>query len=90
MEQEQREDVRCVPAGLPPATLLARHLFDVKTSSSAVAVVKDSDLKMYHVMSAKQSLFAAGKMIFLKKQNTPPPKKKIDRVLTQKIILGQF
>ena len=56
MEQEQREDVRCIPAGMPPATLLARHLFDVKTSNSAMAVVKDSDLKMYHVMSVKQSL----------------------------------
>ena len=55
-EQEQREDVRCVPAGLPPEILLARHLREVKTSNSANAVVKNSDLKMYHVMSVKQSL----------------------------------
>ena len=42
-------------AGLPPATLLARHLSEVTANSSAVAVVKDSNLKMYHVMSVKQS-----------------------------------
>ena len=42
--------------GTPPATLLARHLSDVTGNSSAVAVVKDSELKMYHVMSVKQSL----------------------------------
>ena len=45
-----------MPAGLPPATVLARHLTDVTTNSSAVAVAKDSNLKMYHVMSVKQSL----------------------------------
>ena len=55
-EQERRDNVRCVPAGLPPATLLARHLSDVTVNSSIVVVVKDSDLKMYHVMSVKQSL----------------------------------
>ena len=37
-----------VPAG-PPATLLTPHLSDVTANSSAVAVVKDSDLKMCHV-----------------------------------------
>ena len=52
-EQEQREDVKCVPAGLALETLLARHLHEVKTSNSAVAVV---NLKLYHVMSVKQSL----------------------------------
>ena len=49
---EQGEDIRCVPAGLPHD---ARHLHEVKTSNSAVTVVKDSDLKMYHVMSVGQS-----------------------------------
>ena len=44
-EQEQGEKIRSSPAGLPPETLLARHLREVKTSNSAVAVVKDSDLK---------------------------------------------
>ena len=48
--------MRRVPAGLPLATLLARHLSDVTANSSAVAVVKDSDVKMHHVMSVKQSL----------------------------------
>ena len=56
MEQKQRDNARCVPAGLPPATLLAGRLSDVTANSSAVAVVKDSDLKMHHVMSVKQSL----------------------------------
>ena len=40
-------------AGLPPSTILARHLTDVTANSS---VVKDSSLKLYHVMSVKQSL----------------------------------
>ena len=31
-------------------------MHEVKTSSSVVAIVKDSDMKMYHVMSVKQSL----------------------------------
>ena len=42
--------------GTSSCKLLARHLSDVTADSSAVAVVKDSDLKMYHVMSVKQSL----------------------------------
>ena len=56
MDQGQRDDPRYIPAGLPPATMLANHLSDVTANSSAVAVVKDSNLKMYHVMSVKQSL----------------------------------
>ena len=36
--------------------MLANHLSDVTANSSAVAVVKDSNLRMYHVMSVKQSL----------------------------------
>ena len=56
VEQEPGETLRCIPAGLPPATLLARHLTNVTANSSAVAVVKDSNLKLYHVMSVKQSL----------------------------------
>ena len=56
VEQEQRDAWRCIPAGLPPATLLARHLSDVSANNSAVAVVKDPNLKLEHVMSVKQSL----------------------------------
>ena len=55
-ELEQGEIVRSIPAGLPPETLLARHVHEVKISNSAVAVVQSSDLKMYRVMSVKQSL----------------------------------
>ena len=47
---------RCLPAGLPPATVLTRHLTDVTDNSSAVAVEKDSSLKLHHVLSVKQSL----------------------------------
>ena len=56
MEQRQGDVLRCIPAGLPPATLLAHHLADVSANSSAVAVVKDFSLKLHHVMSVKQSL----------------------------------
>ena len=56
VDQEQRGESRSIPAALPQATLLARHLSDVAANSSAVAVIKNSDLKMYHVMSVKQSL----------------------------------
>ena len=56
VEQEQREEIRSIPAGLPPETLLARHVHEAKASNSAVAVVKDADLTMYDVMSVKQSL----------------------------------
>ena len=56
MEQEQRDALRCFPAGLPPATLLAQRLSDVTANSSAVAEVRDSNLKLYHVMSVEQSL----------------------------------
>ena len=41
---------------LPPSTVLARHIADVSANNSSVAVVKDANLKMYHVMSLKQSL----------------------------------
>ena len=44
-----------MPAGLPPPTILAQHLREA-SANSAVAVVKDANLKMYHAMSAKQSL----------------------------------
>ena len=50
---ESREDT---PAGMPPTTVLAKHLTEVTANNSAVAVVKDANLKMYHVMSVKQSL----------------------------------
>ena len=47
MERRHGDALRCIPAGLPPATLLARHLAHVSANSSAVAVVKDSNLKLY-------------------------------------------
>ena len=56
IDQRTRDTLRCRPASLPPATELARHLADVSANSSAVAVVKDSSLELYHVMSVKQSL----------------------------------
>ena len=56
MEQELRDVLRCIPAGLPPATLLARRLSRVTANSSAVAVAKHSNLKLCHVISVKQSL----------------------------------
>ena len=36
-------------------TVLRQRVSEVSSSNSAVAVVKDSDLKMYHVMSVQQS-----------------------------------
>ena len=44
------------PAGMPPSTRLARHLTEVSANTSEIVVVKDTNLKMYHVMSIKQSL----------------------------------
>ena len=44
------------PAGMPPSTILARHLTEVSANHSEIAVVKDTNLKMYHVMSVEQSL----------------------------------
>ena len=53
-------DKRCdrkpdIPAGMPPSTILARHLTEVSVDNSEIAVVKDANLKMYHVMSVKQT-----------------------------------
>ena len=41
---------------MPPSTILARHLTEVSANNSEIAVVKDTKLKMCHVMSVKQSL----------------------------------
>ena len=41
---------------MPPSTILARHIADVSANNASVAVVKDANLKMYHVMAVKQSL----------------------------------
>ena len=43
---------------MPPSTILARHLTEVSANNSEAAVVRDANLKMYHVMSVKQSLLA--------------------------------
>ena len=48
--------VEDIPVGMPPSTTLARHLTEVSANSSETAVVKDTNLKMYHVMSVKQPL----------------------------------
>ena len=56
-ELDQRvESTACAPVGMPPSTILARRLTEVSANNSSVAVVKDANLKMYHVMSVKQSL----------------------------------
>ena len=55
IDQRLEDGLRCMPAGLPPPTVLARHLADVSANNSSVAV-KDANLKMHHVMSVKQSL----------------------------------
>ena len=56
-ELDQRRDrISNIPASMPPPTTLARHLAEVSASHSEVAVVKDANLKMYHVMSVKQTL----------------------------------
>ena len=54
-------DKRCdrtpdIPAGMRPSTILARHLTEVSVNNSEIAVAKDANLKMYHVMSVKQAL----------------------------------
>ena len=54
LDQRVENDSRCMPA---LSTLLARHIADVSANNSSVAVVRDANLKMYHVMSVKQSLF---------------------------------
>ena len=41
---------------MPPSTVLARHLTEVSVKNSEIAVVKDANLKMYHVVSVKQTL----------------------------------
>ena len=56
LDQRTGDGLRCMRARLPPSTILARHLTDVTANSSAIGVVKDSSLKLYHVMSVKQSL----------------------------------
>ena len=45
-----------IPACMPPSIILARHLTEVSVNNSEIAVVKDANLKMYHVMSVKQTL----------------------------------
>ena len=45
-----------ISAGMPPPTILARHSTEVSVNKSEIAVVKDANLKMYHVMSVKQTL----------------------------------
>ena len=54
-------DERCdripdIPASMPPSTILARHLTEVSVNHSEIAIAKDANLKMYHVMSVKQTL----------------------------------
>ena len=50
-ELDQRvESAKDTPANVPPSTILARHLTEVSANNSSVAVIKDANLKMYHVM----------------------------------------
>ena len=48
--------IPAAPAGMPPSTVLARHLTEASVNNSEIAVVRDANLKMYHVMSVKQTL----------------------------------
>ena len=41
---------------LVPPTMLARPMTEVSANNMEIAVVKDANLKMYHVMSVKQTL----------------------------------
>ena len=41
---------------MPPSTVFARHLTEVSVNNSEIAAVRDANLKMYHVMSVKQTL----------------------------------
>ena len=45
-----------MPAGMPPSTVLAQHIAEMSANDASVAIVRDADLKMYHIMSVKQSL----------------------------------
>ena len=56
-ESEVSSDrTQAAPAGMPPSTVLARHLTEVSVNNSEIAVVRDANLEMYHVMSVKQTL----------------------------------
>ena len=56
-ESDGRSDrIQAAPAGMAPSTVLARHLTEVPVNNSEVVVVRDANLKMYHVMSVKQTL----------------------------------
>ena len=55
-EPERIDRYSAAPAAMPPPTVLARHLTEVSANNSDVAVVRDANLKMYHVMSVKQTL----------------------------------
>ena len=56
-ESDERSDrIQAAPAGMPPFTVLARHLTEVSVNNSEIAVVRDANLKVYHVMSVKQTL----------------------------------
>ena len=50
------DSVQDIPAGMPPSTILAKRLTEVSANNSEIAVVKDSNLKMYHAMFVKQTL----------------------------------
>ena len=58
---KDESDARCdqvpaTPAGMPPSTVLARHLTEVSVNNAEIAVVRDANLKINHVMSVKQTL----------------------------------
>ena len=56
LDERLEDGLRCMPAGMPPSTILAKHIAGVSANDASVAVVKDANLKMYHVRSVKQSL----------------------------------
>ena len=48
LDQKVEDGLRCMSPGMPPSTILARHIADVSANNASVAVVKDANLKMYH------------------------------------------
>ena len=51
----KREVISCCQAGLPPEARLTQHVEEITSNNSHVAVIRDPNLKMYSVMSVKQS-----------------------------------
>ena len=53
---ESSDQISAAPAAMPPPTMLARPTIEMSASNTETTGVKDANLKMYHVMSIKQTL----------------------------------